>query len=852
MSSNAIVPKNSQFAKDGVVVTYTDGSAQNLSFANKTLTVDRGLVVNVAKTTLNQGLDVNNVVANLNKGLVVDGGKTTLKQGLELSENSGLEVKGNSLFSKDVKIDAANLEVNGTISVSKMLTASNGATISGGALLANMGANVSGGVFNALQGADVKNGLTVSSGSFTAATGATINGGALLANMGANVSGAALLATLGATVSGAMFNAENGATVKSGLTVSTGDFKALNGATVSNALFSASKGAAISGDLLTVSNGANVSGAFNVLNGASVRGGVLSAYNGANVSGAFNAINGATISNGLTVNQTETMNNDLLVNANATISKGLTVNGGLTALTAGVTVTGQTMSNSLVVTHDSQMKGDLKIDGNLTVLGTQTFVNTQNLEVKDNAILVADGNVTDNIESGLMLQYKPTGSSAPKYAGMKRVPVTGEFIFFKDADNQIGNNDGGNVEALRQVDVANAALINAQAAKTAASAAVLAAQPPIDAATSAKNAAQAEIVPYAGSDAQPPIEGAYVIIDFFSSSSNNTTDTPLTGFNIGPSVNGWTSLGKTSFLGSNDKNGDYTFIGRTTFSSAVNGVEGVRNYNFPAPVSYRYLKIVYENLDSGYSGTYNNLFCPSSQGGTLGQRLVANSQITLSAGLSSFVDMNGGYSGYGTVNLNYFQIYVGENVYDISQNGTGAYTASPKVITNAVIDSNEYRTYVSNMAVKQAAVAAAIVVLNAAIANKNLKIADETAAATAVTDAIALRDAKQAIFNSFAANIYATLQADSFNSASDSRLKKDIVQLDGALEKLDAIRGVRYNWIAEAMGEHQVGVIAQEIQSVYPELVKEGGNGFLSVDYPKLTAVLIQALKELKAIVLSK
>ena len=85
-----------------------------------------------------------------------------------------------------------------------------------------------------------------------------------------------------------------------------------------------------------------------------------------------------------------------------------------------------------------------------------------------------------------------------------------------------------------------------------------------------------------------------------------------------------------------------------------------------------------------------------------------------------------------------------------------------------------------------------------------------------------------------------------------ARLKKDVVVLDGALDKLDAIRGVHYNWIDAAQPQdRQVGVIAQEIQAVYPELVKEGGNGFLSVDYPKLTAVLIQSIKELKAMVVA-
>jgi hypothetical protein len=99
---------------------------------------------------------------------------------------------------------------------------------------------------------------------------------------------------------------------------------------------------------------------------------------------------------------------------------------------------------------------------------------------------------------------------------------------------------------------------------------------------------------------------------------------------------------------------------------------------------------------------------------------------------------------------------------------------------------------------------------------------------------------------------YADVQAESFNSASDIRLKKDVVELDGALDKIDSIRGVHYHWINEEQSkERQVGVIAQEIQAVYPELVMEGGNGYLSVDYPKLTAVLIQSIKELKAMVLA-
>jgi hypothetical protein len=99
---------------------------------------------------------------------------------------------------------------------------------------------------------------------------------------------------------------------------------------------------------------------------------------------------------------------------------------------------------------------------------------------------------------------------------------------------------------------------------------------------------------------------------------------------------------------------------------------------------------------------------------------------------------------------------------------------------------------------------------------------------------------------------YASVLADSFTCASDVRLKKNIITLDNTVEKLDMIRGVYHDWNDERLVNRQIGVIAQEIQAVYPELVQEGADGFLSVNYPKLTAVLIQSVKGLKALALRK
>lgn len=102
--------------------------------------------------------------------------------------------------------------------------------------------------------------------------------------------------------------------------------------------------------------------------------------------------------------------------------------------------------------------------------------------------------------------------------------------------------------------------------------------------------------------------------------------------------------------------------------------------------------------------------------------------------------------------------------------------------------------------------------------------------------------------SSSASDVYAVVLADSFNCASDLNLKKDIVPLNNVLDKLDRMRGVYHDWIDENQPQvRQVGVIAQEVQAVYPELVNVGGDGHLSVNYPKLTAVLLESVKELKA-----
>jgi hypothetical protein len=88
--------------------------------------------------------------------------------------------------------------------------------------------------------------------------------------------------------------------------------------------------------------------------------------------------------------------------------------------------------------------------------------------------------------------------------------------------------------------------------------------------------------------------------------------------------------------------------------------------------------------------------------------------------------------------------------------------------------------------------------------------------------------------------------------SSDERLKENIQPIQNALTKIESISGNTYDWkegfetIHSHIG-HDLGVIAQEVQLVIPEVVTERETGYLAVDYVKLVPVLIQAIKELSA-----
>ena len=86
-------------------------------------------------------------------------------------------------------------------------------------------------------------------------------------------------------------------------------------------------------------------------------------------------------------------------------------------------------------------------------------------------------------------------------------------------------------------------------------------------------------------------------------------------------------------------------------------------------------------------------------------------------------------------------------------------------------------------------------------------------------------------------------------STSDIRLKNNIKTIDKALDKVKNIQGIEFDWIEKEKvhgnSGHDVGVIAQEIEKVLPDVVTTRDSGYKAVKYEKIVPLLIEAIKEL-------
>lgn len=110
----------------------------------------------------------------------------------------------------------------------------------------------------------------------------------------------------------------------------------------------------------------------------------------------------------------------------------------------------------------------------------------------------------------------------------------------------------------------------------------------------------------------------------------------------------------------------------------------------------------------------------------------------------------------------------------------------------------------------------------------------------------------------YAFSIFGSLWANGTTYASDGRFKKNIEPLQESLEKVLQLQGVSYEMKTEEFPNQyfnagqQVGLIAQEVEKIVPEVVSENPDGYKAIDYSKLVPLLIESIKAQQAMLLKQ
>jgi hypothetical protein len=90
-------------------------------------------------------------------------------------------------------------------------------------------------------------------------------------------------------------------------------------------------------------------------------------------------------------------------------------------------------------------------------------------------------------------------------------------------------------------------------------------------------------------------------------------------------------------------------------------------------------------------------------------------------------------------------------------------------------------------------------------------------------------------------------RANAWNVFSDVNLKRDLTRLTNPLAMVEKLTGYYFFWNTGIDQSRQIGFSAQEVNEVLPEVVSKGEDGYLSMEYSKITPLLVEAIKQLKA-----
>lgn len=179
----------------------------------------------------------------------------------------------------------------------------------------------------------------------------------------------------------------------------------------------------------------------------------------------------------------------------------------------------------------------------------------------------------------------------------------------------------------------------------------------------------------------------------------------------------------------------------------------------------------------------------------------------------------------------------------ISNASTGGYDEVARITVDTVgaPDAGAYRIYTAN---------AGAAVLERLTINPNGFIGVATASPSVAFDVNGNARVRSITAGTYTGPINRTSDGTFTTATSDIRFKKDIETIPNALDKVTQLRGITYNWKDTSAPKRMMGMIAQEVKEIVPELVfQNDSDGYYGMFYGETTALLVEAIKEQQAII---
>jgi hypothetical protein len=505
-------------------------------------------------------------------------------------------------------------------------------------------------------------------------------------------------------------------------------------------------------------------------------------------------------------------------------------------ITGNVTISG---NNNLTVT------GDLFVQGNTITTNTQSFV------IADPVILLASGNFfTDTKDIGFVAHYN---NGANAHTGFIRDYVTKEYYIFDeytpemDANNEINISDA----SFRSANV-NAGFFKGNVIGTSVVSGGVNLGTHIQSAynqanTSTNNATSAS------SYANTGINNAASASLYANTGINNAASASLyanTGINNAASASLYANSGITLAQAAFNQGNSTATVANTANNKATSaGIYANTGINNAASASLYANTGITLAQASFNQGNSTATVANTAVNNAASASLYANTGITLAQASFNQGNSTATVANTGVNNAASASLYANAGI-TLAQNSFNQGNST------AIRANTDYTTISVTAATYGNATSIPVITLSA---NGRITSVTNTAitAGATITDDTSTNATRYILFDDVTSGTLSAVNTSStkltynpstgtlttvdLNSTSDRNAKDDIQPIESPLDIVNKLNGYSFKW--KDSGNKSYGVIAQELQKLLPELVKEGDNG-LSVSYIPLIAILIEAVKE--------